>query len=150
MEERSTVDLRKFNAFLKKNKGVDFKSVDLLNNTITDGFIWNYSEEEKNIMLNHLRGYQRLLKVLPENYEGLDVDKTAKELLKIGIHSAVQIADMGKKEFIRKVKKIVKKNEELPLTIFKRAEGIKKILVLKYVDHIQKSEPHTNAKGLHI
>ncbi len=150
MKERTSVDLRKFNAFLRKNQRIDFKETDLQNQTVVEGFEWNCTEEEKKNMLVHVKGYQRLLRVLPEDEKGLDVDKIAKEFLKMQIHSAVQIADMGKKEFLKKIKNLFKEKETLAEQIFQRALAIRKVLVLKYLNHMQQLEPHTKATGIHL
>lgn len=148
MSANEPVDLRKLNAFLRRYKNTDFRTVDLLSQTSLDNFNWPDEDEEKASLLGHLKAYQRLLRVLPSDNGERPVADIAKALLKINITSALQIASMGKKSFARETLKIFSSDQALTEQVYKRALAARKVLALRYIGQQQSLEPHVRAAGL--
>lgn len=150
MNKNTTFDLTELNAFLNKNKSVDFRKTDLRHKANLEAYRWkkNESKEGKARLLEQLRAYQRILRVLPGDDADLDTVNIAKALLKKGIHSSLQIAGTPKKTFIEENLKIFTGDESLAERVYKRAIACRKAVALKYINRFQSMEPHTRAAGL--
>lgn len=139
----TAADLKKLSSFLRKNSNVDFRKVDLVTKKSIDSFKWPGSQDEKEKLLKLVKAYQRILRVLPENYEHL-----ARSLLKKGINSSMQIASMPKKKFIQDNIKIFENDTALAEQVYKRAIALRKAIALKYINRSQSLEPHARAVGI--
>ena len=82
MNNGKSIDLKKLNAFLKKNEAVDFRKADLLHTSNIDQYKWPGRENEKESLLNQLKAYQRMLRVVPNEREDL-AKKTVEKRLSI-------------------------------------------------------------------
>jgi len=145
MNENTNVDLKTLNAFLRKNKSVDFRKADLRHKTRIKAYKWAGPEAEKESLLKQLKSYQRLLRVLPNDNADL-----AKALLKKGINSALQIAGMPRKTFIKDNLKIFGGDTGLTERVYQRALACRRRVTLEYMNRSQRSEPHARAAGLHL
>jgi hypothetical protein len=143
MSDEKSVDLRKLNAFLGNNKGVDFRKADLLHTPNIDKYNWSGLEDEKVSLLNQLKAYQRMLRVVPEDREDL-----AKALLNNGIQSALQITNTPKKTFIKNSLKLFDDDIALAEQVYIRAIALRKAVTLQYMARAQHAEPHARAAGL--
>ena len=143
MNNNKTVDLKRLNAFLKKNKSIDFRTENLLHAPNLDKYKWVGPETEKESLLNQIKAYQRMLRVVPHDREDL-----AKMLLKNGIHSSLQIANTPKKVFIQANLKLFNGDRTLAEHVYKRAVALRKAITLKYMARVQQTEPHARANGL--
>ncbi|NER83967.1 MAG: hypothetical protein F6K42_31375 [Leptolyngbya sp. SIO1D8] len=143
MVDKSSLDLKKLNAFLKKNKAVDFRVADLLHSPNLDAYKWPGSKAERADLLNQIKAYQRMLRVVPEGREDL-----AKKLLKAGVYSSLQITNTPKKVFIQTHLKLFDNDSALAEQIYLRAMALRKAVALQYIARIQQTEPHIRTAGL--
>lgn len=151
MENSTNVDLAGLNAFLHENESVDFRTADLNHPSSIEAFQWDsVVEEEKENLVNQLKAYQRILRVLPDDSSDPDTEAIAKELLNNGIHSALQIAGMPKKSFIKNTTKIFNDNIDLAERVYQKATLRRKTVALQYLNRMQQLEPHAQAAGLHL
>ena len=138
------IDLKKLNAFLKKNEGIDFRTADLLHAGNRDKYKWpKLREDEKESLIKQLKAYQRMLRVVPQ-----DRDDLAKALLKKGIQSSLQIASTPKKVFIHNNLKLFNNDRALAEQVYRRALALRKAVTLQYLARVQQLEPHTRAARL--
>ncbi|MBD1584497.1 hypothetical protein [Pseudoalteromonas sp. S16_S37] len=145
----STRNLTSLNNFLRKNKKIDFRNINLNNEKSINEFNWQSLTDEKIPILEQLKSYQRLLRILPPKDDVFGPEKIAKQLLKNDFKSALQIAEMPKKVFLSKTKSIFK-DDVLANQVYKNALFKRKVVALQYINRTQLSEPHTRSSGLHI
>ncbi len=131
------IDLRKLDAFLEKNKKIDFRTADLLHTPNVDQYQWDEFKDEKDSLINQLKAYQRMLRVVPENRQEL-----AKELLKSGIQSSLQIAGTPKKAFIQDNLELFDNDAAIAEQVHMRAIALRKAVALQYIAQVQQTEPH--------
>ncbi len=143
MSDEKPIDFQKLNDFLKENEDVDFRKADLLHTSNIDKYKWPGRENEKGSLLNQLKAYQRMLRVVPNGREDL-----AKKLLGNGFHSSLQIANTPKKRFIQNNLKICDNDGVLAEQVYKRALAVRKVVTLQYVARTQQAEPHARIAGL--
>jgi hypothetical protein len=86
------------------------------------------------------RAHQRLLHVLPAGEES-----RALGLLEIGLHSAVQIANMPKPTFLAQWATLFPGEEELGEVVYQNAVARRAFVALHYVRKAQGNEPHYRA-----
>ena len=129
MSNEKKIDLKRLNAFLKKNKSIDFRTADL--------------RRYPNLNRPEIKAYQRMLRVVPNHREDL-----AKALLKSGIYSSLQIANTPKKVFIQNNLKLFNNDRTLAEQVYKRAVALRKAITLKYMARVQQTEPYARATGL--
>ncbi|MCF6442146.1 hypothetical protein L1077_22225 [Pseudoalteromonas luteoviolacea] len=146
----STRNLTSLNKFLRKNKKIDFRNTNLANEKNINEFNWQSLFDEKKSILEQLKSYQRLLRILPYKDETFEPEKIAKKLLKNDFKSALQIAEMPKKTFLSKTTNIFKDDDVLANQVYQNALFKRKIIALQYLNRTQLSEPHTRSSGLHI
>jgi len=137
------IEFKKLNAFLGKNKAVDFRKADLLHTPNIDKYNWAGLESEKESLLNQLKAYQRMLRVVPEGRDDL-----ANALLAKGIQSSLQIVNMPKNAFVRDNLNIFDSDSILAEQVYTRAVALRKAVTLQYMARVQGAEPHTRAAGL--
>ncbi|MDJ0595622.1 MAG: hypothetical protein QNJ72_37505 [Pleurocapsa sp. MO_226.B13] len=143
MSEETSEDLQKLIDFLGKNEWVDFRQADLLHTPNVDKYNWTGLEEEKERVLNLLKAYQRMLRIVPKGREDLAI-----ELLKNGFQSALQIVNTPKKVFIQNNLKIFDNDKALAEQVYMRALAVRKVVTLQYVARTQQAEPHARVAGL--
>ncbi|NJR38061.1 MAG: hypothetical protein HC781_03425 [Leptolyngbyaceae cyanobacterium CSU_1_4] len=132
-----SIDLGKLNAFLSKNKEIDFRTADLLHAPNIDQLEWAGFEHEKESLINQLKAYQRVLRVVPPDREDL-----AKKLLQNGIQSSLQIASIPRKAFIQSNLSLFDQDGAIAEQIYLRALALRKAVALQYIAAVQQSEPH--------
>lgn len=143
MVKSRRVDLRKLNAFLKKNRNIDFRTADLLQVANLDQLQWSGFEDEKGYLIDQLKAYQRLLRVVPPNREDLAI-----KLLKHGIQSSLQITSIPKQAFIQDNLKLFENDSAIAEEVYLRAIALRKAVALQYVARVQQVEPHARTAGL--
>lgn len=143
MSEKDRIDIKKLNVFLEKNKGVDFRKADLLHIASIDKYQWTGLEDGKASLINQLKAYQRVLRIVPEDREDL-----AKKMLQNDIQSSLQIANTPKKVFIQHNLKLFDNDSALAEQVYTRAIALRKAVTLQYMARVQQAEPHTRAAGL--
>ena len=148
MNENKNIDLKKLNAFLRKNQSVDFRQADLVHQVSIDTYKWTGLENEKDPLLRQLKAYQRLLRVLPDDMGDLKTADVAKAFLTRGVESALQITGIPKKAFVQDYLDIVGGNSQLIEQVYQRAIACRKGVTLRYMNRSQLLEPHAQAAGL--
>ena len=143
MSNNDTVDLKSLNAFIRKNKSLDYRKADFLSQSAIDGYNWKGLEEDKDEILKLLKAYQRVLRILPVAKE-----EYAKPLLKAGYHSSLQIASLCKTKFIQDTLKIFDNDQELAELVYNRCLALRKAIAMKYVNRAQQLEPHARAASI--
>lgn len=137
-----SIDLGKLGALLEKNKEIDFRTADLLHAPNLEQYNWAGFEDEKESLIQQLKAYQRMLRVVPADREDL-----AKKLLKNGIQSSLQIASTPKKAFIQDHLKLFDNDEAIAEQVYIRAIALRKAVALQYIAQVQQSEPHIRMTG---
>ncbi|XOF34643.1 MAG: hypothetical protein ACL93V_04960 [Candidatus Electrothrix sp. YB6] len=140
--------LKELNTLLRKNRSVDIRRADLLRKSSIEALRWHVSGEEKEALLRHLKAYQRMLRVLPDNLDESAAKKIAGDLLKKGFESSLQIAASPRRAFIQDNLSIFADDAELAGQVYKRAVACRKRVALKYINRSQQLEPHARATGL--
>jgi hypothetical protein len=147
MSNNETVKLKTLKAFLAKNQTIDFRTANLLYAVDIDKYEWKEFEQEKESLIEQLKAYQRMLRVVPQGREEL-----AEKLLENGIQSSLQIAGTPKKIFIKKHLKLFDENveiaQQLAEQVYQRAIAIRKVVALQYIARTQQAEPHARMTGL--
>ncbi len=143
MSKTKKTDLKSLNAFLRKNKTVDFRTADLLHSSNINAYKWTGLENQKENLIKQLKAYQRLLRIVPNDREDL-----AKNLLKNGIQSSLQIASTPKKVFIKNNLNTFDNDEALAEQVYTRALAVRKIVALQYVNRVQQTTFHSRVVGL--
>ena len=150
--KETCIKIKNLEAFIKLNKSVDFRRENLQNisqsTSDIDSYNWKGIEAVKTTVLEQLKAYQRVLRVLPENIEADRSDKIARSLLKLGFASALQIANSPKKTFIEKAEEAFFHDSGLIEQAYQRAIACRKAVALKYMNIVQQSEPHARAAGI--
>ncbi len=142
MNGQKKTDLKDLNAFLRKNKDINFRTADLLHTAKIERYNWKGLTAKKEQLVKQLKAYQRMLRVVPDDRADL-----AKALLKKGFQSALQITNTPRKAFIQKNLKLFDNNHTLAEQVYKRALVVRKAVALQYVARVQQAEPHARAVG---
>src|SRR4029079_13886384 len=113
--EPSTTDeaLSALMRVLDANKQVEWRTISFDDPTLLASLSWQAVEAERAALVPLLRAYQRGLRVLPAGEEprarpgvGAAVraveEHRALRMLEAGLHSAIQIADLARDEFLRR------------------------------------------------
>ena len=143
MSNEKKINLKNLNAFLRQNKTVDFRKADLLHPSNIDKYKWTGLKDQKENLLNQLKAYQRMLRVVLNDREDL-----AKTLLKNGFQSALQIANTPKKVFIQNNFKTFDNDRALAEQVYMRALVVRKVVTLQYVVRTQQKGSHVRVAGL--
>ena len=143
MSSTATIDLKNLKAFLKKNKNVDFRTADLLHASTLDTYKWTGLKTNKEDLINQLKAYQRLLRVIPNGQEDLAI-----KLLQSGFQSALQIANTPRKVFIQDNLKTFGDDRVLAQSVYKRAVAVRKVVTLQYMARAQQTGAHNRIAGL--
>src|SRR4051794_10788040 len=88
--------LSKLQHIVEANPSVEWRSFSFDDPRLLGGFAWQGREAEREDLIPWLKAYQRLLHILPPSE-----DRRALLLLQAGLHSAIQIANIPRDEFVR-------------------------------------------------
>lgn len=132
--------LKELKKIIKKNPDFDYQHREMKSKKVLNDLKWSSKTKSEDDMLLVLRAYQRIVRITPK--ENLD---KAILLLEQGFHSALQIASMSQKEFIKKTEAIFNGEKTLAETIYKTAMAKRNKLVIQYMNIKQNSEPHAKA-----
>jgi hypothetical protein len=124
-------------SFVHDNRTIDFKTVNLKRENWDKVFNWSAYFDDIQTFRILILAYQRLLRVLPNRDEEIIAS-----LLKNNIHSALQITSMRFDQFYDLLQDIVKDDKKLLRTIYLNALNRRSMTTLKYINYLQKNEPH--------
>jgi hypothetical protein len=128
-----------FFKFLDQNCATDFLRVDLLADAVTSKLDFTSFAEKRDELLELAKAYQRVLRIVPEQDR-----EVALALLAEGVHSALQIARMTRRDFLGKFAGVLG-DEKLADTIYQNALKKRGVILLQYMDVYQNNEPHIKA-----
>lgn len=134
----SRAALAELQHLIEANPTVDWRAIALDDPRALDALEWRGLERAA--MLPLLQAYQRLVRVLPAGEE-----RRAWPLLESGLHSAIQIAGLPRDEFIRRWSALFPGEEALGLAVHGAALSRRSELLPRYIDNIQRNEPHYRA-----
>ena len=134
----SRVALSALQRLLEANPSVDWPTIALEGPGARDALAWLALEPEAVMPL--LKAYQRLVRILPASEEG-----RALLLLESGLHSAIQIANIPKDEFVRRWTALFPGEGALGEAIHRSAIARRSTLLLHHVNNVQSHEPHYRA-----
>jgi hypothetical protein len=132
-------DLADLVRFMDQNQSSDFLRADLYSDADTSRLDFTSFDGRKDELLTHLRAYQRMLRIVPEHNRDV-----ALAVLGQGIHSALQIAQMTRRDFLGKVVSVLG-DEKLADDIYQNALRKRGVILLQYLDVYQNNEPHIKA-----
>lgn len=122
---------------IEANQLVEWRAVALDNAGLA---ALDWGELEPAAMVPLLKAYQRVLRILPP-----DEEHRALPLLDSGLHSAVQIADLARDEFLRRWGVLFPGEDALGLAVHRAALSRRSELLLHHVNEVQRNEPHYRA-----
>ena len=128
--------------FLDQNQEVDFLTYKLNDEVSLNQLNFKNLEDKKEEITFQVKAFQRLIRIIPENDK-----KTALTLMSKGIHSALQIAAMTRKDFLSRCDGTLSK--ELTDKIYRNALAKRSAILVQYMNKMQNNEPHINSAKFH-
>jgi hypothetical protein len=126
--------------FLAQNSIVDFQFFNLQDEESINGLHFENLEAQKSELISLLKAFQRLLRIIPEKNKD-----AALALMKEGIHSALQIAAMTRKDFMGRCANLFDDDGKLADAIYKNALKKRSMILIQYMNMLQNAEPHISA-----
>ncbi|GKX29625.1 hypothetical protein SH1V18_21050 [Vallitalea longa] len=127
--------------FFTKNPDICLRSMNLLDEKEVSTLCFDRLKKHKDELMNLLKAWQRLLKILPESQNEVTI---IKNLLNKNLHSAVQIASIPKKHFLKEYGHLFNDLEEAN-TMYQNAQMVRSQIAVKYMRLKQNQEPHIKA-----
>ena len=124
--------------FLKQNQSIDFLTFNLQDEDNLIKLNFKNLESQQIEIIFQIKAYQRLIRIIPENDTEI-----ALTLMQQGIHSALQIAAMTRKDFMKKCLGVL--DEKLADTIYHNALAKRSTIVVQYMNLLQNREPHISS-----
>ncbi len=124
---------------------------DLQDEKIVSKFNFENFGRKKNEIVFQLKAYQRMLRIMPtkkqsENSKRLENNQlVASLLLQQGIHSALQIAAMTRKDFITLCVSVFGNDQNMATIMYQNAQEKRSAILVQYMSILQNGEPHINA-----
>lgn len=134
--EQPAFDVRALEELLRMNPSVDWRAHSQPD-PLSFVSLRMPPEADRLAVVSALKGYQRLLAVLPQGEEG-----RALPLLKAGLHSAVQIASLPRAEVAEVWETLFPGEAELGEQVRRNAIARRSQVALHYVRSLQSNEPH--------
>lgn len=131
-ELASTDNLLKF---LEQNTGVDFVSFNLLDEEKLASLNFKNLKRKLAEVTFQLKAYQRLLRIIPEHDHAIAIS-----LMQQGLHSALQIAAMTRRDFLSRCKGVL--DEKQADAIYQNALTKRSSILVQYMNTMQNKEPH--------
>lgn len=126
--------------FLDQNRGVDFQFFDLRDEVNINGLNFENLTDRKTELISLLKGFQRLVRIIPEKNRD-----AALLFMKQGVHSALQIAAMTRRDFMGTYAGLFNDNGEMADAIYKNALKKRSMILVQYMNILQNGEPHISA-----
>jgi len=135
-----TETLSNLKRILGANDTVDWRTMSFDDPSQLQALQWQGHDNEQEALLLLLKGYQRLIRILPIGEEA-----RALPMLGAGLHSAVQIAGLPKREFVRRWEALFPGEAALGEAVHGNALARRSQLVLHHINAVQCNEPHYRA-----
>ncbi len=120
--------------FIKNNGEESLRTHDLKNPAENPEFNWKGLKKKDEELIQQLRSYQRLLRVVPPGHTDLIFN-----LLDEGLQSAIEIAAIPSAEFLTAYASL-HKDPEILKACHRKAVAIRTQLLLRYVDQSLRAE----------
>ncbi|MEZ4851157.1 MAG: hypothetical protein R3B93_21595 [Bacteroidia bacterium] len=130
--------------FIRQNEKIDFKTASPSEISANSQVDWKRLNSYKDEILNQLKPYQRLLKIMPE---GTTHDIII-SLLEEGIHSAAQIASIPSHLFISQYLPLFGNDKDYIENFYKNCQAIRSRLLVQFMNKLQNNELHINSTKL--
>ena len=135
---------RHLDTFILQNEKIDFKTISPSEISASEYINWKKLSRQKEEILNQLKPYQRLLKIMPE---GTTHDIII-SLLEEGIHSAAQIASIPSHLFISQYLPLFGNDKDYIENFYKNCQAIRSRLLVQFMNKLQNNELHINSTKL--
>jgi hypothetical protein len=132
--------LAKLQHIIEANKPVDWRAFSFDDPSLLASLAWQDLEAEREELIPLLKAYQRLLHILPPSE-----DHRVLPLLKVGLHSAIQSANIPQDQFARQWAALFPGEAALGEAVQRSAINRRSTLLLYHVNAIQSNEPHYRA-----
>jgi hypothetical protein len=132
--------LSKLQRLIEANKSADWRASSFDDPNLLGGLLWQEREAEQEALIPLLKAYQRLLHILPPSE-----DCRALPLLKAGLHSAIQIANIPQDQFAQLWASLFPGEASLGEAVHKSAISRRSTLLLHHINNVQSNEPHYRA-----
>lgn len=139
--EFSKEKFKHLDQFFAKNPDICLRSMNLLDEQEVSTLCFDRFKKHKDQLMLLLKAWQRLLKILPESQDEVTV---IKNLLNNNLHSAVQIASIPKKHFLKEYGHLFNDLEEAN-AMYHNAQMVRSQIAVKYMRLKQNHEPHIEA-----
>lgn len=139
-ENRDCLNTSDLIEFLSQNQGVDFLVCNLQDEESLSSLNFKNLIEKKTELVFLAKAFQRLLRIIPEKNQ-----EAALSLMNEGIHSALQIAAMTRKDFMGEFADMFHDNGKLADAIYKSALEKRSVILIQYMNILQNREPHISA-----
>lgn len=126
--------------FIHQNDGVDFLLFNLQSEENISVLNFKNLKRKQAEVIFQIKALQRLIRIIPDNDQ-----EVALSLMQAGIHSALQIAAMTRKDFMRRCAGLFNDNEKLSDAIYKNALAKRSAILIQYMNLLQNGEPHISS-----
>lgn len=126
--------------FLEQNREVDILGINLQDEETINRLDFANVLEKKADIVSSAKAFQRLIRIIPAENQNV-----ALSLLREGIHSALQIAAMTRKDFMGKCAKLLNDDGKLAAAIYGSALEKRSALLVQYMNMLQNREPHISS-----
>jgi hypothetical protein len=133
----SEKNMKDLSEIINQLSGIDFRKINLQDPNTVKQLNEKRSAEINEEVLELLKAYQRIIRILPDNYRD-----HALNLVKVNILSAVQIASLPRSEFIAICKEECNIPNDVAAVIYNNALAKKSNIVVQYIKSYQHDEPH--------
>lgn len=126
--------------FLDQNQDVDFLVFDFRDEESLGKLNFKGLTKKRTELVFQAKAFQRLIRIIPEQNR-----EVALFLMKEGIHSALQIAAMTRKDFMGKFARTIRDDDKLADAIYKRALEKRSVILIQHMNILQNEEPHISS-----
>jgi hypothetical protein len=139
-ENKNSMNTDDLVKFLDQNQDVDFLVFNLQDEEHLGRLNFESFTKKKPEIVFLIKAFQRLIRIIPEKNR-----EAALALMKEGMHSALQIAAMTRKDFMGKFADMFHDNGKLADAIYKSALEKRSMILIQYMNILQNGEPHISA-----
>ena len=135
-KENNSKEKEQLIVFLKRNNTFDILSSCLDPEDVRNRLNLISHAKKNTKLISLIKEHQRLVRIIPDHNR-----ESAIILLESGIHSALQIAQMTRKDFMNQYAPKLK-DDQLAEQIYQNALKKRNAIMLQYMNQYQNNEPH--------
>lgn len=122
--------LSRLKSFILQNETADWQNLPFSGLPNHPDLNWKRLQKYKAEIVESLRIYRRLLRIVPEENQ----PEIIFALMEQGLHSAVQIAALPKRSFIQNYLTVFGEDESLLARVYQNAQAIRSQLLIQYLN----------------